>query len=344
MDSIKLTKLSSCSGCGAKVGAKELSEILTGLKIKYDENLIVGFDKSDDAAVYRINDELAIVQTIDFFPPIADDPYIFGQIAAANALSDIYAMGGEPKIALNVMCIPKDMPRETVNKILRGGYDKVYEAGAVIAGGHSIFDDEPKYGLTVTGFVNPEKILTNSGAEAGDVLILTKALGSGILTSAVKAELISENALKSLIRTMTGLNKTARDIMVKYNVHACTDVTGFGLLGHLSEMCLASGKGAEINAKSLCILPETVSFAKIGIIPEGMYRNREFAEKYVDTGDKSLYFQDILFDPQTSGGLLIAVDPNDANKFFAELYEALPDARIIGKITEVQGDKLIKLI
>ncbi|MBR0104395.1 MAG: selenide, water dikinase SelD [Firmicutes bacterium] len=344
MDSIKLTKLSSCSGCGAKVGAKELSEILNGLKIKYDENLIVGFDKSDDAAVYKISDDLAIVQTIDFFPPIADDPYVFGQIAAANALSDIYAMGGEPKIALNVMCIPKDMPRETVNEILRGGYDKVFEAGAVIAGGHSIFDEEPKYGLTVTGFVNPNRILTNAGAETGDVLILTKPLGSGILTSAVKADLISENALKALIKNMTSLNKTARDIMVKYNVHACTDVTGFGLMGHLSEMCLGSEKGAEIYTKNLNILPETVSFAKIGIIPEGMYRNREFAEKYVDAGDKSLYFQDILFDPQTSGGLLMAAAPEDANKLFAELYEALPGARIIGKITEIQGDKLIKLI
>lgn len=344
MNDIKLTKLSSCSGCGAKVGAKELSKILIDLNTKTDENLIVGFEKSDDAAVYKINDSLAVVQTIDFFPPIANDPYTFGQIAAANALSDIYAMGGEPKFALNVMCIPKDMPKNIVHEILKGGYDKVFEAGAVIAGGHSIFDDEPKYGLTVTGFINPQKVLKNSGAQTGDMLILTKPLGTGILTTAVKAELISDETADLLIKSMSALNKTARDIMIKYDVHACTDVTGFGLLGHLLEMCQGSDKSAEIYTKNLSILPEAEEFSKMGLLPEGMYRNREFAENYVDTGNTPLYLQDILFDPQTSGGLLIAVSHSDFENLFSELSKALPNVSAVGKITDLKEKKLIKLI
>ena len=184
---IKLTKLTKCAGCGAKVGAGVLAQLLEGIRVHHDPNLLVGFDKSDDASVYKISDELALVQTVDFFPPIADDPYLFGQIAATNALSDVYAMGGEPKLCLNIMAVPEEMSRDTVHQILRGGYDKVYEAGALITGGHSIFDDEPKYGLAVTGFVRPDRVLTNSGAKPGDVLILTKPLGIGVLTSAANA-------------------------------------------------------------------------------------------------------------------------------------------------------------
>src|SRR5574344_1230860 len=187
---IKLTKLASCAGCGAKVGAGVLSQLLDGIKVHSDPDLLVGFDKSDDASVYKVSDELALVQTVDFFPPIADDPYLFGQIAATNALSDVYAMGGEPKLALNIMCVPEDMPKDAVHQILRGGYDKVYEAGALITGGHSIFDDEPKYGLAVTGFVHPDKLLSNSAARPGDVLVLTKPIGIGVLTSAAKADLL----------------------------------------------------------------------------------------------------------------------------------------------------------
>lgn len=180
---VKLTKLSRCAGCGAKVGAGVLARLLEGLQVHRDPNLLVGFDRSDDASVYRLSDELALVQTVDFFPPIADDPYLFGQIAAANALSDVYAMGGEPKLALNLMCVPRDMPDEAVHRMLRGGYDKVYEAGCLITGGHSIFDDEPKYGLAVTGFVRPDRVLTNSGARPGDVLLLTKPLGVMLRTA-----------------------------------------------------------------------------------------------------------------------------------------------------------------
>ena len=225
---IKLTKLASCAGCGAKVGAGVLAQLLEGLPVHRDPNLLVGFDKSDDAAVYRVSDELALVQTVDFFPPIADDPYLFGQIAAANALSDVYAMGGEPKTALNLLCVPKSMPDSTVQAILRGGYDKVYEAGAVIAGGHSILDEEPKYGLCVTGFVHPDKVLTNAGAQPGDVLLLTKPLGAGILTTAAKADLCPADVLEGVFARMATLNKAARDAMVQFRVHACTDVTEIG--------------------------------------------------------------------------------------------------------------------
>jgi selenide,water dikinase len=204
---IKLTKLAKCAGCGAKVGAGVLAQLLEGIKVHRDPNLLVGFDKSDDASVYKVSDELALVQTVDFFPPIADDPYLFGQIAATNALSDIYAMGGEPKLCLNIMAIPEDMPKEAVHQLLRGGYDKVYEAGALITGGHSILDEEPKYGLCVTGFVHPDHILTNSAARPGDVLLLTKPIGIGVLTTAAKAEMLSDAGWELAKTMMTTLNK-----------------------------------------------------------------------------------------------------------------------------------------
>jgi len=218
-DEIKLTKLAKCAGCGAKVGAGILAQLLGDIRVHSDPNLLVGFDKSDDASVYKVSDELALVQTVDFFPPIADDPYVFGQIAATNALSDVYAMGGEPKLCLNIMAVPESMPKQTVHEILRGGYDKVYEAGALITGGHSIYDDEPKYGLAVTGFIHPDRILTNSGAKPGDVLFLTKPLGIGILTTAQKAELLSEDGKQLAQRLMTTLNKSARDAMVPFRLH-----------------------------------------------------------------------------------------------------------------------------
>ena len=280
--SIQLTKLASCAGCGAKVGAGVLAQLLGGLKVHSDPRLLVGFDKSDDASVYQVTDELALVQTVDFFPPIADDPYLFGQIAATNALSDVYAMGGEPKLALNLLCIPESMPKEAVHQLLRGGYDKAYEAGAIITGGHSIFDDEPKYGLAVTGFVHPDRVLTNSGARAGDVLILTKPIGIGVLTSAMKADLCDEETVQLAMRLMTTLNKNARDVMVRYRVHACTDVTGFSFLGHASEMATGSDVQLEINTAAIDLIPEALDFARMGILPAGMYRNRSFAEAGVD--------------------------------------------------------------
>ncbi len=342
MKEIKLTKLSKCAGCGAKVGAGVLKKLLQDIPVLTDPDLIVGFDKSDDASVYRINDSQAIVQTIDFFPPIADDPFLFGQIAATNALSDIYAMGGEPHLALNVMCVPEDMPKEAVHEILRGGYEKCAEAGVIICGGHSIFDDEPKYGLSVTGFVHPNAVWKNCGAKPGDILILTKPIGIGVMTTAQKGDLLDEKTLSHLYELMTTLNKEARNVLVNYPVHACTDVTGFSLLGHLLEMCEGSDVSAVLDVKKIDIIPEALEFARIGILPEGMYRNRLFAEEQIDCGNTELALCDILFDPQTSGGLLCAVDPSCAEQVMRDLSEKVPSAQKIGVITD-QKDKAIYL-
>ena len=340
---IKLTKLAKCAGCGAKVGAGVLAQLLEGIQVHRDPNLLVGFDRSDDASVYKLSDELALVQTVDFFPPIADDPYLFGQIAAANALSDVYAMGGEPKLCLNIMAVPKDMPQEAVHNLLRGGYDKVYEAGALITGGHSILDDEPKYGLAVTGFVHPDKMLTNSGARPGDVLLFTKPLGIGILTTAAKAGMASAEGIALAQKLMTTLNKGARDAMVRYRVHACTDVTGFGLLGHGLEMAQGSGVELELDTGGVDFIPEAGELARMGLLPEGMYRNRSFAEDWVEPGEAELWKQDLLYDPQTSGGLLMAVDPEDAEALFQELRDAVPSAQRVGEVREYRGGKRIFL-
>ena len=342
-DEIKLTKLASCAGCGAKVGAGVLAQLLEGLRVHTDPNLLVGFDKSDDASVYRISDDLALVQTVDFFPPIADDPYTFGQIAATNALSDVYAMGGEPKLCLNIMAIPKAMPREAVHQLLRGGYDKVYEAGALITGGHSILDEEPKYGLAVTGFVHPDRVLTNSGAKPGDVLFFTKPLGIGVLTTAAKADMVSPEGLALAQSLMTTLNKSARDVMVQYRVHACTDVTGFGMLGHLYEMAQGSDVQLTLDVDAIDLIPEALELARMGLLPEGMYRNRTFAQDAVDPGSTELAKQDLLYDPQTAGGLVMACDPADADALFAALKPAVPSAQRIGVVAAYEGGKRIFL-
>ena len=340
---VKLTKLARCAGCGAKVGAGTLAKLLEGIRVRQDPNLLVGFDRRDDASVYKLSEDLALVQTVDLFPPIADDPYLFGQIAAANALSDVYAMGGEPKLCLNIMAVPKDMPPETVHQLLRGGYDKVYEAGALITGGHSILDDEPKYGLAVTGFVRPDKMLTNSGARPGDVLLFTKPVGTGVLTTAAKADVAPAGAMARAYELMTTLNKAARDIMVRHPVHACTDVTGFGLLGHGLEMAQGSGVELEIDVSAVDMIPEAAELAKMGILPEGMYRNRAFAEDSVDPGAAELWQQDLLYDPQTSGGLLMAADPAGAEALFRELEGAVPSAQRLGVVREYRGGKRVFL-
>jgi len=340
---VKLTKLSSCAGCGAKVGAGTLSKLLGDLPVHQDENLLVGYDRSDDASVYRVSDDLALVQTVDFFPPIVDDPYTFGQIAATNALSDVYAMGGEPKLALNLLCIPENMPQSAVQAMLAGGYSKVYEAGAIITGGHSIFDDVPKYGLAVTGFVHPEKFFKNHGAREGDVLLLTKPLGMGILTTAEKAEMLEPGEIDRAIELMTTLNKGARDCAVKYRVHACTDVTGFSLMGHLLEMMQGSDASARIETGAIEFLPRVLEFANMGLLPAGVYRNRNFAEASVDEGDLPLMLRDALFDPQTSGGLLIAVHPEDADALENDLRASVPSAQRIGTVTK-QSEKSIYLV
>lgn len=339
---VKLTKLASCAGCGAKVGAGTLAQMLTGFRTHSDPRLIVGYDKSDDASVYVITDDTAIVQTTDFFPPIVDDPFLYGQIAATNALSDVYAMGGEPKLALNIMCLADQMDDKTVREILRGGYDKAYEAGAIITGGHTIHGAEPIYGLAVTGFVHPKKVLTNSGAKPGDVLILTKPLGVGIITTAAKAGLVENSVMDRLYRQMATLNKTARDIMLQFEVHSCTDVTGFSLMGHSFEMAQGSGASLHIETSHVPFHREAEEFAAMGFIPAGAYRNRAFAERGIlKKTDISRALEDIFFDPQTSGGLLIAVAEKDAQACLTALQAEIPNAAQVGYVTELHENYLI---
>jgi selenide,water dikinase len=334
VDDVKLTKLAKCAGCGAKVGAGVLNKLLGGLKTVQDENLMVGYDKSDDASVYRVSDELAIVNTVDFFPPIVDDPYTFGRIAATNALSDVYAMGGEPKLAQNILGVPKEMPGDAVREILRGGYDAAFEAGAIITGGHSILLTEPVYGLAVTGFVRPDKVLMNCGAKPGDQLILTKPLGVGIVMTGQKAGLASEASVQRAVELMTTLNRAAREAMFRFRVHACTDVTGFSLMGHALEMAQGSSLTLSLDAGAIDLMPEALELARMGILPEGMYRNRSFAEAHVSSEGVPVEVMDVLFDPQTSGGLLIAVDPADADALMSELSGAVPSAQRIGTAVE----------
>ncbi|MBS6396945.1 MAG: selenide, water dikinase SelD [Clostridiales bacterium] len=339
---IKLTKLSKCAGCGAKAGAGTLARMLEGFRTHQDPRLIVGYDKSDDASVYVLDETTALVQTTDFFPPIVDDPFLYGQIAAANALSDIYAMGAVPRLALNILCLSEHMPEDAVREILRGGYDKAYEADTIISGGHTIQGAEPLYGLAVSGFVHPQKVLTNSGARPGDVLLLTKPLGIGILTTGAKAGMTSPDVMERIYRQMAALNRTARDIMVKYPVHSCTDVTGFSLLGHSYEMAQGGQCAIHITTGQVPFHPEAWELAAMGFIPAGAYRNRE----YVQTGIRvsagvTRTMQDILYDPQTSGGLLIALPEASADACLRELQGSIPQAALIGYVTDLAEDYLI---
>lgn len=336
MSDVRLTRLAKCAGCGAKVGAGTLVKLLNDLPVMRDDRLIVGYDNCDDAAVYKVGDDLAIVQTLDFFPPIVDDPRMFGQIAACNALSDIYAMGGEPKIALNIMTVTRDMPQEVIHEILRGGYEKVYEAGAIIAGGHTIYDTEPKYGLSVTGFVNPKNALLNSSAKDGDVLILTKPLGIGITTTAAKAGLVSDALLKKVTKQMATLNRESRDDMVRFDVHSCTDVTGFSLMGHGYEMAKGSNTTIHFTTKTIKYHKDAYEFASMGFIPDGAYKNRDYVgDNYKTVKPIKTPIMDIMFDPQTSGGLLIAVREEQAQQLLADL-SVHTDAAIVGYVTAKQ--------
>ena len=331
---IKMTKLASCAGCGAKVGAGTLSRLLEGFETVTDERLIVGYDRSDDASVYMIDSETALIQTTDFFPPIVDDPYLYGRIAAVNAISDIYAMGGEPRLALNILCVADAMDDKSVREILRGGYDAAREAGVIISGGHTIKGAEPIYGLSVSGFAHPDRILKNCGTKPGDILILTKPLGAGIITTAAKADLADKNTLEKVYEKMAALNRKARDIMVKYPVSACTDVTGFGLMGHCFEMAQGSGCSIHILSRNVPHYSDAAELAAMGIVPEGAYRNRNYAERGVCvTGDVSLAIQDVLYDPQTSGGLLIAVPPECSDAFLSEMKADVPEAEVIGYVS-----------
>jgi len=300
---------------------------------------MVGFDTSDDAAVYKINDETALIFTMDFFPAITGDAYMFGQIAACNALSDVYAMGGDPRLALNLFCFPTCMPTSMASEVLRGGFDKVREAGCILCGGHTINDDIPKYGLAVNGFVHPNKILRNSTAKVGDVLILTKPIGSGVLTTAAKGGLVAEKEIESVYKTMAFLNKKAKDEMVKHEVHACTDITGFGLLGHCYEMAKSSNVNIEISASSISIFDGALEYASMGILAAGVYENTKFVGDAVQFNNVAQEVQDVLFDPQTSGGLLISVPQENAKALYKDLDNALSNTVcgrpcIIGRVVE----------
>jgi selenide,water dikinase len=298
-----------------------------------DERLMVGYDSSDDAAVYRVSDQLAMIQTVDFFPPVVDDPFDFGRIAAANALSDVYAMGGEPKIAMNLLAVPSCLPLDAVGAILEGGAAKVAEAGAVLAGGHSIEDQEPKYGLCVTGFASPDRILTNSGARVGDLLVLTKPLGTGILTTAAKAQLLEEAEYREMVEVMATLNRRAAQAAVAAGASACTDITGFGLLGHGKELAQGSGCTIRLWAGQIPVLGRTLEMARDGIIPAGAYRNREFAQKDVDMAPGvAREVADVLYDPQTAGGLLIAVPEAAGRDLIRRLTDEGVTAAAIGTV------------
>ena len=341
-DGIHLTQFAKHGGCAAKIGPDTLSGVLERLPKFTDPSLLVGFETSDDAAVYQISDDVAVIQTLDFFTPVVDDPYTFGQVAAANALSDVYAMGGEPKIALNIVEFPGELSPDILGEILRGGADKVHEAGAVLVGGHSIQDDVPKYGPSVTGFVHPDKIYKNYGCQAGDVLILTKQLGSGIVNTAVKAQMASPEAEREVIRVMTTLNKKAKETAQKYTVHACTDVTGFGLLGHCSEMASASGARIVIRPKNIAYIQGAKEYARMGLIPGGAYRNRDHVEPFLEAGQViDEMWLDLLCDPQTSGGLLMAVPESEADSMLRELARAEigTEVSFVGEVLESGCEK-----
>lgn len=309
-----------------------------------DANVIVGLKRADDAGVYKVTDDVALIQTVDFFTPIVDDPYWFGQIAAANAFSDVYAMGGIPKTAMNLVAFPlKDMDISVLRQIIQGGVDKIKEADAVLIGGHSIEDKELKYGLSVTGFVHPDHILTKKDIRSGDRLVLTKPIGTGIVNTAIKAGLASSEITASVTRLMAKLNRKAAEIMASFSVHACTDITGFGLLGHLAEMIDDSQFGLEIEAGRIPVISEAKDYAAMGLVPGGAYKNREFRESMVDFSPAvDRIVQDILFDPQTSGGLMICVDAEQAKALTDALKSGgIDQAAIIGKVVDAPGKRIV---
>lgn len=341
---LRLTSYSKASGWASKLGPDDLAEVLKDIDFSSnDENLIVGLENGDDAIIYKLDDNRVMIQSIDFFTPVVDDPYLFGQIAAANSLSDIYAMGGRPVLAMNVVGFPDCLEGKILNQILKGGNDKVKEAGAFIGGGHTVEDDEPKYGLAVTGIAHPDKIRANSTARIGDKLILTKPLGAGIISTAIKAEMIDDQMNHPAVKSMAKLNATAAEVMDIYDVSSCTDITGFGLVGHLNEMLKGSKVGAKIFADKFRFFPDTMEMMDTGMVPAGLHKNRKAFSKIVSyENDINQNISDLLYDPQTSGGLLIAVHPDESREFLNKLIERGEDAEIIGEI--VKGSSKIRVI
>ena len=303
-------------------------------------NVLVGFDTADDAGVYKLTPELALVQTVDFFTPIVDDPYTYGAIAAANSLSDVYAMGGKPISALSVLAYPAKGDLDDLEQILKGGADKIHESGCVVLGGHSVADDEVKFGYAVAGTVHPEHIKTNSGARAGDALVLTKRIGTGVIATALKRGIATESDVQAAVDSMLTLNRHACEAMLQFDVHGCTDVTGFGLIGHAREMALGSNVTLEIETSAVRFLPGAVGYARKGALPGGLNNNRDFASCVVETqGKLTPEIENLLYDPQTSGGLLIALPDGEA----AQLERMFPDAYRMGRVLP-KGSKPIRLV
>lgn len=320
-------------GCTAKLGALALRRVVEKLPKPQSPDLLVGFDSSDDGAVYRLNDGQAIITTLDFFPPMVEDPYLFGQIAAANALSDIYAMGGEVLTALNIVCFPETMDMNILGRILQGGSDKVIEAGGALCGGHSIADEDVKYGLSVTGVVDPQRIWRNNGCREGDALILTKRLGVGVIMTAHRIHEASEEAVKKAVDSMTFLNKHAAEVLKDFDVHACTDVTGFGFLAHLYEM-LDGRFSAEISGADVPCFEECAAYVQEFYITAAAQKNRNFVEQYVAFEKEDFVLEEILYDPQTSGGLLASVPADEAEEIVRRMREKGIPAAVVGRVTE----------
>lgn len=339
---IPLTSLASRAGCAAKLGPGTLARVLQPLTIQTHPQLLVGLWTSDDAAVFRLTPELALIQTIDFFTPIVDDPWTYGAIAAANAMSDVYAMGGDVQLALNVAAFPDDLPEEVITAIFAGAAAKVQEAGGVIAGGHTIVDAEPKFGLSVTGTVHPDRFLTKAGARPGDRLILTKPIGTGIIATALKRGAVTDADMAAATASMLTLNRQAATAARSAGgVHACTDVTGFGLLGHCSEIAIKSGVGLHLNAGAVPTLPNATAYVAAGHVPAGLRRNREYystlAGGITIAGDVEPDVATLLFDPQTSGGLLFAVAPGALATFTAAFERQNLPYWLIGQVASGSG-------
>ena len=338
MKEVKLTSMVKTSGCAAKLPPKKLEEILKTLPSYKSPQLLEDFSGNEDALAYDLGEGKIMVQSVDFFPPMVDDPYLFGQVAAANAISDIYAMGCEPSIALNLLCFPSCLEDEVMRQILKGGLDKAIEANCVIAGGHTISDATPKYGLCVTGFGTKDKLWKNHGANIGDVLVLTKKIGVGVINTATKAEMVNKELQEKAYKSMTTLNKKAKEAAIKYNVSCATDVTGFSLIGHSLEMVGKENYSIKIDSNKVPLFEGVLELARFGLLPEGMYNNRDFSDKKVSyEGNIPIELVDLLHDPQTSGGLLFALNQEEANK----LVEELEDAWIIGEVIEKQNTPLI---
>ncbi|HAN42206.1 MAG TPA: selenide, water dikinase SelD [Sphaerochaeta sp.] len=328
---VKLTSMVKTSGCAAKLPPEKLHRVIDNLPLMKSDKLLEGFESADDALVYTVTDDIVSVQTVDFFPPMVDDPFIFGEVAAANALSDVYAMGGEPAVAMNLLCFPSCLELDVMDKILRGGIQKVKEAGAVIAGGHTIADPTPKYGLCVTGYMKKDEVWSNSGAKVGDVVVLTKALGVGIVNTAAKGGEASKESIDAVVDSMTRLNKEARDKARKYTVHAATDVTGFSLAGHSQECAAGSGVTIEYDINELPTIEGALELARFGLIPEGRYTNEDYLfdkVRFEEGIPQELI--DLAYDPQTSGGLLLFMPEEDAKAFVKDMDK--PYCKLIGRV------------